>query len=341
APLDTVSYSWQIAGGSMSIASSWDNLRMAGATAKDMIKQAASSAWSVPVTELTTENGVVYHKASSKSGGYRDFAAAASTIDVPKEVKLKEPKDFKIIGSSKKNVDGKKIVTGQPLFGLDYKAEGMKIAMIIHPPAFGLKLKSFDADEAKAMPGISDIFSMTTYQDDYKRSWSDAISFNEQIVVVGNSTWQVLNAKKAVRAEWEPIQSTKYAVSGWGGDSEVKVPSGLESSDLHFESMKNQISKTSKVIRKDGNPVEAFKKAVKVLEKSYSCPFLAHNTMEPMNFFADVKDDKAILVGPVQTPESMEKSAAARLGLPLENIEVHLTRMGGGFGRRLYGHFLV
>jgi isoquinoline 1-oxidoreductase beta subunit len=341
APLDTVKYSWQIAGGSMSIASSWDSLRMAGATAKNMIMQAAAIAWAVPIAELTTENGFVLHTSSNKKGSYGEFASAASKIEVPKEVKLKEPKEYKIIGTSRKNVDASKIITGQPLFGLDYKVEGMKIAMLIHPPAFGMKLKSYDDSKAKAMSGISEIFVMKTYNDDYNRSWSDAISFNEQIVVVGNTTWEVLNAKKSITTEWEPAAATSMTVEGWGGPAVVNIPAGLENSDNHFELMKNQMTKAAKVVRKDGDPEKAFKSAAKVIERNYSCPFLAHNTMEPMNFFADVKDGKAILVGPVQTPESMEKSAAARLGIPLENIEVHLTRMGGGFGRRLYGHFLV
>jgi isoquinoline 1-oxidoreductase beta subunit len=100
-------------------------------------------------------------------------------------------------------------------------------------------------------------------------------------------------------------------------------------------------AKPGKVVRKDGDPNAAFKKAAKVIERSYSAPFLAHNTMEPMNFFAHVTEDKAELAGPVQTPEYMEKSVAARLGLPLEKIDIKMTRMGGGFGRRLYGHFLV
>lgn len=341
APLDTVSYSWQIAGGSMSISSSWKNLRMAGATAKQMLKEAAAKEWAVPVKELVTENGMISHPSSGKKGSYGQFASAASKLEVPKEVDLKTPKDFKIIGTSRKNVDGKKIITGQPLFGLDYKVEGMKIAMLVHPPAFGLKLKSFDDTEAKKMPGVTDIFSMKTYNDDYKYQWSDTISFNEQIIVVGNSTWEVLNAKKALKVEWEPIKASTKKVSAWGGEEDHHTPDGLENSDIHTEMMKSFATKKAKQVRRDGNPEAAFKNAAKILERSYSCPFLAHNAMEPMNFFADVKGDKAKLVGPIQTPEFMEKSASARLGIRVENIEIQMTRMGGGFGRRLYGHFLV
>ena len=250
------------------------------------------------------------------------MASAAAAMPVPEEVKLKDIKDFKIIGTSRKNVDGHKIVTGQPLFGLDYKKEGMLIAMIAHPPAFGMKLKSFDAEEAKAMPGIKDVFTIKSYNDDYKMQWSDTTSFPELVVIVGNSTWEVMNAKLMLNVEWEPV-------------------SGLESSTDHYSKMAEAASKPGKQERKDGNPEKAFKNAAKVIERTYTAPYLAHNTMEPMNFFADVTNDGAVLAGPIQTPEFMENSIAARLGMPLEKVDIQMTRMGGGFGRRLYGHFMV
>ena len=341
APLDTALFKRQLAGGSQSIRQSWESLRMAGATAKHMLKDAAAKAWNVPMEELSTETGTILHKNSGKSASYGEFASAASKMPIPEEVKLKDKKDFTIIGSSKKNVDGKNIVTGQPLFGLDHKKEGMLIAMIIHPPAFGMKLKSMDATEAKSMPCIKDVFTMETYKDDYARIWSDVISFNEQVVILGNSTWEVMNAKKAVKAEWEPIQPTASTVDLFGKPSEVITPAGLENTESHIEKMNNGSNTLAKVVRKDGNPEAAFKTAAQVIERIYTAPFLPHNTMEPMNFFADVTDEKAELVGPIQTPEFMEKSVSARLGLPLEKIDIKMTRMGGGFGRRLYGHFLV
>jgi CO/xanthine dehydrogenase Mo-binding subunit len=121
---------------------------------------------------------------------------------VPKEVKLKEKKDFKIIGTSKKNVDGLKIVSGQPLFGIDIKREGMLIAMIVHPPAFGMKLKSVDDTAARAMPGIKDIFTIKVFNEDYVRQFFDTVTFTELIAVVGNNTWEVMNAKKALKVQW-------------------------------------------------------------------------------------------------------------------------------------------
>ena len=342
APFNTDIFTRQLAGGSQSIRQGWKGLRMAGATARTMLREAAAAAWQVPANEITTEAGMLHHKASGKSAGFGEMASAAAKLEVPKEVEVKEPKDFKIIGTSKKNVDGKKIVTGQPLFGLDYRKEGMLIAMIAHPPAFGLKLKSVDDSNARTMPGIKDVFTFKTFNDDYARQWSDTSAFTELVAVVGNSTWEVMNARKALQLEWEPFGDHDITMSTFqGGTTSVKVPAGLESTTKHVQLMKEYATKPARVVRKDGDPEAAFKSAAKVIERTYTAPFLAHNTMEPMNFFADVTSDKAELVGPTQTPESMEKTVAARLGLPLDKIDIKMTRMGGGFGRRLYGNFLV
>ena len=341
APLNTAIFTRQLAGGSQSIRQGWQSLRMAGATARQMLKEAAAQAWQVPVDEITTDKGVLTHKNSGKSAGYGEMASAAAKIPVPEEVALKDIKDFTIIGTSRKNVDGLNIVTGKPLYGLDYQKEGMLIAMIAHPPAFGLKLKSIDATSAKAMPGIKDVFTIKTFNEDYERSAFDNSAFTDLVAVVGNTTWEVMNAKKAVQIEWEQAPDTTTNMSLFGRSMTVNFPAGMENTDSHNAKMSELAAKPGKVVRKDGNPEAAFKKAVKVIERSYSCPFLAHNTMEPMNFFAHVTDESAELVGPVQTPEFMERSVAERLGMPLEKVDIQMTRMGGGFGRRLYGHFLT
>lgn len=321
APLDTKKYTRQLAGGSQSIRQGWQSLRMAGATARRMLLEAAAKEWEVSVDELTTADGVITHAASGKSIGYGEIASAAASVEVPEEVPLKDPKDFKIIGTSQLNVDGPKITTGQPLFGLDIKRDGMLIAMIEHAPAFGMKIKSLDDTAAKGMPGIKDVIRINTKAEESQ--WSDVNAFNELVAVVGNSTWEVLQAKKALKIEWE-------------------VGSTLESSADHEKAMDKLLSTASeKAARKDGDPAGAFKNAAKVIEKTYTGPFLAHNTMEPMNFFADVKADKAELLGPIQTPEFLSKTVASVLGMPEEKIAIGMTRMGGGFGRRLYGHFGV
>ena len=341
APLNTSLYSWQVAGGSRSISSSWENLRMAGATARQMLKEAAAKAWQVPVEEITAVAGILSHEASGNSAGYGEMASAASKIEVPEEVELKKISDFSIIGTSRKNVDGKKIVTGKPLFGLDVQREGMLIASLVHPPAFGMKLKSFDAEAAKQMPGIRDVFSIKLYDDDYKKMAFHFTAFNELVVVVGDSTWQVFQAKKALKIEWENNADITDTMTMFGNDMKVTFPAGMENSESHTAKLKELTGLNAKVARKDGNPEAAFKSAAKIIERSYSCPFLAHNTMEPMNFFAHVSEDHAELLGPTQTPEWMESAVSEVLGLPLEKIDIQMTRQGGGFGRRLYGHFMV
>lgn len=343
APLNTAIFTRQLAGGSESIMHGWDGLRMAGATAREMLKQAAAQQWEVPISEVTTDRGIISHKATNRTMGYGEVASLAASLPVPKEVELKSYDEFKIIGNSTRNVDGLKLVTGKPLFGIDQYQEGMLIAMIVAPPAFGLKLKSYDDAKARSMPGVKDIFTINTYESVKGKSMFDVDAFPELIVVVGNTTWEVMQAKKAIEAQWEPFEDYQENFTGFSGQNIISqnVPAGRENSEDHYKIMEAMSLKASKIARKDGDPEAAFKDAAKIIERSYTAPFLSHSTMEPMNFFADVTSDKAILSGPVQTPEFMEKSAAERLGLPLDKVELNMTRQGGGFGRRLYGHFVV
>ncbi len=323
APLNTEIFTRQLAGGSQSIRHGWEALRMAGATARQMLITAAATAWQVPASEITTKAGVITHEGSKNTAGYGEMASAAAAVDVPEEVPLKDAADFTIIGTDRKNVDGPKIVTGQPMFGLDIQEEGMLTAMIIHPPAFGMAYKSMDAEAVKAMPGIKDVFPIDVYPEGVEKQWSDGGGIAKLVAVVGESTWQCMQAKKALTVEWE-------------------VTSELQSSADHDEALTKLLNtKPKQVAREDGNVAKAFKNAAQVIERTYSAPFLAHNTMEPMNFFAHVTADEAKLRGPIQTPEFLEKTLVSVLDMPLEKIDIMMTRMGGGFGRRLYGHFGV
>jgi isoquinoline 1-oxidoreductase subunit beta len=330
----------QFTGGSMGILLAWKPLRTAGATARQMLVNAAAQTWKVPADEITTEAGELLHKQSGKKAGYGEMASAAAKLEVPKEVTLKNVNDFKIIGNSKKNVDGKNIVTGESMFGIDYKQEGMLIAMIAHPP-FGMKVKSVDDAAARSMPGIKDVFVIKTLADDYERNGFDTAAFTELVVVVGNTTWEVMNAKKALKIEFEEISDSTMVVNGWGGKQTVTVPGGLESTEGHKARMAEMAKKKASILRKDGDVAAAFKRATKTLERTYYGPYLAHNTMEPVNCFAHVTADKAELYGPIQAPEFIRNTLAARLNLPKENILIRLARMGGGFGLRAYGHHMV
>ncbi|CAH0994461.1 Isoquinoline 1-oxidoreductase subunit beta [Emticicia aquatica] len=300
APLDTKKFERQVAGGSGSIPHSWQRLRKAGATARQMLVEAAAKRWGVSASDCTTEKSFVIHTASGKKLGYGELATEAAKITPPTDVKLKDKKDFKLIGSTIKGVDNKAILTGKSLFGIDFHREGMVYSMIQRPPAFGLKLKSFDATAAKVSPGIIDV-----------------VSFKDKVAIVGKSTWEVKKARDLVKIEWEKANT-------------------LESSDDHNRIFKELLDGTkNEVRRKDGDIETAFKDAAKIVEAEYQCPFLPHNPMEPMNFFAHVREDGVELVGPTQTPQNAQNQTAKLLNIPAEKVTVELTRMGGGFGRRL------
>ncbi len=309
----------QFAGGSLSIMLGWDALRMAGATGRRMLLEAAAKEWEVKVDDLTVSEGIIKEKNGERSIGYGEIASKAVGIEVPEEVPLKEPKDYKLIGTHQLNVEGQKIVTGQPLFGLDFYREGMLMAMIEHPPAFGLKPKDFNRDEILKMPGIKDAFIIDISHEE--TIWAETNAFNQVIAIVGESTWQLMQAKKALKANWER-------------ESEA------ENSEMHTASLERDIKNgTVQESRVDGDPDAAFSKAAQVIERTYTAPFQAHNTMEPMNFFANYTSDNIEFIGPVQTPNALRESASKLFGIPMENISVNMTRIGGGFGRRLYVHY--
>lgn len=311
----------QFAGGSLSIMLGWDALRMAGAAGRRMLLEAAAREWGVQVSDLSTNEGTITEINGTRSIGYGDIASKAVGIEVPEEIELKDPKDFKLIGTSQKNVEGPKIVTGKPLFGLDFKREGMLLAMIEHPPAFGMTVKDFNQDDIKSMDGVKDAFIIDASVNPPGRM--DVNAFPQIIAIVGDSTWQLMKAKKAIKANWKTVST-------------------LESSASHAANLERDLTKGElQQSREDGNPDAAFAKASKIIERTYSSPIMPHNTLEPMNFFADVQADKAELFGPTQTPNALREAASKFLGIAEENISVGMTRMGGGFGRRLYTHFGV
>ncbi len=305
AGLDTKKYERQVTGGSGAIPHSWERLRKAGATARHMLIEAAAKRWKADPSTLTAENSFVVDKAGNRRLSYGELATEASTITVPKEVKLKEQKDFKLIGKAVRNVDNKDIVTGKPLFGLDVYREGMLHAMI-QRPAFGMKIKSVDSAAAKSMNGIVDV-----------------VTFKNNVAVVGKSTWQVSKARKALKIEYEP-------------------DGAIESTADHDKLFKDLlVNGEATVRRKDGDVEAAFKSAAKVITREYQCPFLSHSPMEPMNFFAHVREDGAELIGPTQTPDRARMDVAKMLNMFPDNVTVELTRLGGGFGRRLQSDYAV
>ncbi|GAA4270075.1 xanthine dehydrogenase family protein molybdopterin-binding subunit [Hyunsoonleella aestuarii] len=325
APLDTANYNRQVAGGSQSIRHGWTALRQTGATAKQMLVNAAAAKWGVDASECSVKEGVISN-AKGETFNYGDVVNEAATLEIPEEVSLKDPNDFTIIGQGKGNVDIDRIITGKPLFGLDYKVEGMLYASVLRPPAFGQKLESYDASAAKSLPGVVDVITIgkkvRAYNEAGNRNWSMVMSDSDKVVVIAKTTWDAFKGKKALKAVW-------------------KTDTPLESTEKHDEILNGLLTgKEFNTRRKDGDVAKAFANADKVIERVYESPFLPHNTLEPMNFFADVTDEKVNLVGPVQTPESAQKVVADLLGRDIETVSVDMTRMGGGFGRRLYGDFV-
>ena len=307
APLNEEWYPRQVAGGSQSIRSTWETLRKAGATAKQLLMETAAEKWEADLADCTVSEGIISHKDGRKIS-YGEVASDASKRETPdpKTIKLKDPKDFKIIGKSQKNVDMEGILSGKPLFGIDFKREGMLIATALRPPAFGQVLESFDDSEARKVSGVVDV-----------------IKFGDKIAVLAEDTWAAMKGKKALTAKW-------------------KQDKKAEDSAFHTKTLLEHLDKKSKEPRRvDGDVDKAFANADKVIEKIYEAPFLPHNCMEPMNFFAHVTDEKVEMIGPIQTPAWTESRIAELLKRDKEDITIEMTRMGGGFGRRLYGDFAL
>jgi isoquinoline 1-oxidoreductase beta subunit len=191
------------------------------------------------------------------------------------------------------------------------------------------------------MPGIKDVFTIKLYPDGYEQAGFDTRTFNDLLVVVGNTTWEVMNGRKKLKVEWEQISETKETIGGFRGKTEVVIPADLESTDTQLAKMYEYDKKPADILRRDGDPETAFANASNIIERTYTAPFLAHNCMEPINYFAHVTDENALLVGPHQAPGWIEPTLSKILNLPPDKIEIQMTRMGGGFGLRAYGHYLT
>ncbi|CAM1353173.1 xanthine dehydrogenase family protein molybdopterin-binding subunit [Tenacibaculum halocynthiae] len=298
-------YTRQVAGGSQSIRKGWDALRQTGATTKQMLINAAATKWGVDSSTCKAFKGIITND-KEETIGYGEVVKEAALLEVPEKVELKKPSEYTIIGTDAVNVDLDKITTGKPLFGLDYKAENMLYASVLRPPAFGQKLESFDDGEAKKVTGVLEV-----------------LRFGDKVAVLGKNTWAAMKGKKAIKAVWKDA--------------------GELESTLEHDKILNGILDNEKldVRREDGNVKKAFAEADKVIERTYHSPFLPHNCLEPMNFYANVTDEKVHLVGPIQTPQWTVGRVANLLKRKEEEIELEMTRMGGGFGRRLYGDFAL
>lgn len=303
----------QITGGSTSIRDAWEKLRVGGAQVRTMLVQAAANKWGVDASTLKAENGVV--SGGGKSATYGELAAAAAAGPVPKEVKLKDPSQFKLVGKSIPRLDAAIKVNGQAEFGIDAKVPGMVYASIEMCPVIGGTVKSIDDSAVLKQPGVIGV---------YKISNGGGVA-NGAVAVVADTYWHAYKARKSLKVEWD------------------LGPGAALSSKTFWESTANAEKSVDAIkIRPDvGDANGALKGAKKVLKAEYRTNLVAHQPLEPMNMIARIDGDKCELIGPTQFQQGAQGQAAAVIGFKPENVTVTTTYLGGGFGRRVCVDYAV
>ncbi len=294
-------------GGSRGIRTSHDYVRKGGAAARVMLVQAAANQWGVPAGECKVDKGVITHAATKKRTTYGKVAEAAAKLEVPKDVALKDPKDWKIIGKPLKRLDTADKLTGRQVYGADLKLPGMLNAAIKDAPVFGGKLKTVDASKAEAMPGVKKVIRLR----------------DTAVVVVADTWWRAKTALDAVKIEWDngPMQFISSP------DIDRMLAAGLDSDQAFVHNQK-------------GDAEGAIKAAAKKVEAVYDYPFLNHACMEPMNATALYTADKCQVWVPTQNGEAALAAAAEASGLPVSKCDVYKVHLGGGFGRRGFSDFV-
>jgi isoquinoline 1-oxidoreductase beta subunit len=299
-------YGSQGTGGSSSVRRSWDMLRTAGAAAREMLIAAAAQEWSVPAPDCDAENGKVLHRPTGRAKGYGELVDAASRIMVPANPPLKDPANFHIIGTRARRLDLSDKVNGRASFGIDARVPGMLFAAIARPGVFGGKLLSFDKAKAKDIAGVREV-----------------LRFDDAVAVTADSTWAAFRGRDALGARWD----------------EGSHPG--QSSEEIWKAFARSAALQGTVQRAQGDARKALTGARTKVDAVYQAPFAAHATMEPMNCTAHVTAQGCEIWAPTQTPQSAQSEAAEVLGLPLESVTVHVTLLGGGFGRRLENDYVV
>jgi isoquinoline 1-oxidoreductase beta subunit len=323
AALDEREFGRQFAGGSTATPLNYDPLRRVGAAGRQMLIAAAAQGWGVPPADCRSEAGTVSHPASGRSASYGALAAKAATMPVPDlaSVTLKNAKDFKIIGQPIPGVDNQKIVTGQPLFGIDVEVPGMLHAVFEKCPVFGGKVKSANVDAVKALPGVHDAFVVRASE---ANPSGDPQGVADGVAIVARNWWLANKARQQLAVTWEEGPVAAQSSSGFAAKAK-EVSQQMPASYL----------------RRDGDVATSLKDAAKVIEAAYAYPFLSHIDLEPQNCTAHFQDGKVVMWAPTQNPGPGAKLVAAMLGIPETDVTVNMTRIGGGFGRRLRNDYMA
>ena len=311
-------YGSQSAGGSRSTPTNYEEFHKLGATARTMLIQAAAQVWKLPVEELIARDSAVHHLASRKQLTYGKLAAIAAKLPVPtpESVRLKHPEDFRLLGTRIPGVDNPAVVTGKPLFGIDVQLPDLLYATYVKCPAFAGKVVSANLEQVKALPGIRDVFVVD--------GTSSLKGLRPGVAIVEDSTWAAFSARKQLQVVWD---EGKVAEQSWAGFS------------AQAEQLFKQAGKDT--LRNDGNAQAALATADKTVTASYSYPFISHASIEPQNATAHYQDGKLEIWAPTQNPEAGQKIVTEILGIPKDNITLHITRSGGGFGRRLVPDYIA
>lgn len=312
----------QFSGGSLSVRLNFAALRRAGATARQMLLRAAAERWQVREGDLLTRDGFVMHEPSGRRASYGELAEAASAVPVPEDPALKNPYDFRLLGTSRSDPDLRSIVTGEPLYSLDLELPDMLYAVVRRSPVSDGQPKHFDATEARKVNGVVDVIELRNEKHGGRILLPNCPNFVSGVAVVAEHTWAALEGARKLAVEWDLPERRDDSASLMRAFAEAATQDGEE-------------------VRRDGDIASAIDAAPTRIEVEYRLPFLAHVPMEPMNCTADVSAGRAVVWAPTQNPSMLAEALALALDIPVADVSVHVLRSGGAFGRRYYADFAI